>query len=685
MKQKFYLLIIVLCIVTSISAQITDSKRMILAWDCSFSMENREVESDFKFLDNYFGRNPDLTVSLVLFANKLFENREFKIVGGDWRAIRKKLENVAYDGATNYKAVENQISLVHDELLLFTDGAQTLGTGIPDFGIKTFIINSNPYKEQNDLNALLVVNKGRLFDYGRPIFSEKAAQFADSKDHGVAPKAVAQSQDSVPIGTGVQLDEVVVSENRRVENPVESVNIGNGEVDKNRLGVAVQSIGDEQISPITTDVSNAVQGKFSGVQIGTRASNWGAEADISKVTMRTNNSMILNNYGLIVIDGVPQQQADSSKKALLNSTPQPGFGFIDPENIADITVLKGMAATTRYGTLGANGVILITTKTAKGGKAPNRPVDRARLTNNIYEGDLPPKENQPIPSYIKELQSSANISLAYTKYLGQRMDYLSSPGYFIDAYDYFKGIDVDKANRILSNIVELNANNVPLLRILAYKYEVEGEFADAFKINEKILELDERSVQAKFDMAISAEDTKKYGLAYAQLTELVQNNDALGIDYSAMKKPVTNELRKLLNTKGANISITDRDKPYANPVHFDARILIMWSKGNAEFELQIINPDKRFFTWEHSELGDPQRYLTDVKNDTNTEEFQLIGAEKGDWYIKVNDLRQYAHLDPVYLKCIVFYDFGLPAQRKVVQMVPLTPDVENGSFFKIQL
>jgi TonB-dependent SusC/RagA subfamily outer membrane receptor len=675
MKRRVFLVLSMVILSGYLLGQSTGSKYVLLAWDVSFSMQNRELESDFKFLDNYFKRNQDIRVNLILFANEVIESLEYQVVGGQWETLEEKLKNVVYDGATNYKSVENQISLEHNELLLFTDGAQTFGTGIPSFGIKTLIINSNPYKEQNDLNALLVASKGRLFDYGRPLFSDTASQLQSAKENEDTTASGAPQKDSVATGTGIRLEEVVVSEKRRIENPVESVNIGNGEVDKNRVGVAVQSIGDEQISPITTDVSQAIQGKFSGVQLG-------REEDISKVTMRTQNSMQGNNYGLVVIDGVPQEQADSSKG---NSSPQPGFGFVDPENIADITVLKGMAATTRYGTLGANGVILITTKSAKFKKPGEKPVDRARLTNNIYAGDLSRGKNIPEPSYIKELKGTTDATAAYALYLKQRMDYLASPSYFINVFEQFKQRDVAVAQRILSNIAELNAKNAPLLRILAYAYDANGEFANVLKINEQILELDERSAQAKFDVAISAEDTKKYGLAYEQLSELAENKNPTEIDYSALNKSVSNELRNLLHTKDTNIPTTETDKPYANQVYFDARILVMWSKSNAQFELQIINPQKRFFTWEHSEVGTPAEYFEGIKNDVNTEEFHLIDAEKGDWHLKVNDLAEYATVDPVYLKCIVYYNFGKADQRKEVQILELLPEGKSPSLFKVHL
>ena len=687
MKTRLAVRVLIFFIGIQVYSQAEEKKYILLAWDTSFSMQNRVPEHDFKFLDNYFERNPNIRVNLVMFSNTVYENFDFQIANGDWKPIKTILENTAYDGATNLHAVESIISLHHSELLLFTDGAQSFGVGVPVFGVKTFVINSNPYKEQNDLNAILVINKGRLFDYGRPIFSQP-----ETKNTNVLKNAEGQVQgvnDTLSPGPGISLKEVVVSENRREENPVETVNIGNGKVDKNRVGVAVQSIGDEQITPIQTDVAQSVQGRFSGVDV--KRNN-----DLSQVKMRTDNSMILNNYGLVVIDGVPQKQSNSipdftegrytpgaSPQSNSATDPKALFSHLDPENIADITVLKGLAATTRFGTLGANGVILITTKSSKSGNASGAPVDRARLKNNIYEGEIS-KTKEEVPDYLRELRSIPDVKLAYDRYLQQRTDHLISPKYFMDVYDFFKPKDQDIADRVLSNIAELNAKNIPTLRILAYKYELEEAYSKVLLINEQILELDENSAQAKFDFALSAEDNKEFGKAYGHLSVLVRNTTQ-GVNFSGLKKPAENALRNVLNTPNANITVSEPDKKYANNVRYDARVLVMWSKSNAQFELQIINPDKRFFTWEHSEISDSKRYFNDIKNDTNTEEFQLIDAQKGDWFIKVNNLNEYATVEPVYLKCIIYYNFGKPEQRKEMQLLELKNKQKDNLFFKIGL
>ena len=90
----------------------------------------------------------------------------------------------------------------------------------------------------------------------------------------------------------------------------------------------------------------------------------------------------------------------------------------------------------------------------------------------------------------------------------------------------------------------------------------------------------------------------------------------------------------------------------------------MWTKSNAQFDLKVINPDKRFFQWEHSPFSDRQRFESDIRNDANTEEFHLIDAQKGDWYIKATNLNTYAAVEPVILNVWYTIILGCPISGK---------------------
>ncbi len=95
----------------------------------------------------------------------------------------------------------------------------------------------------------------------------------------------------------------------------------------------------------------------------------------------------MNPYALVVINGVPMDRSSQSidKGTGATSSSVAAFDFVDPGNIANISVLKGLAATNAYGSEGANGVILITTKTAVAGSNTKQKKDLALVQNNVYD------------------------------------------------------------------------------------------------------------------------------------------------------------------------------------------------------------------------------------------------------------------------------------------------------------
>lgn len=119
-----------------------------------------------------------------------------------------------------------------------------------------------------------------------------------------------------------------------------------------------------------TNFVNALQGKVAGLQINT---NDGSMGGSTKVTIRGNKSITGNNNALFVVDGVFMQNQNLNP----NYGQQIGGGGYDygspiqdinPDDIEEISVLKGAAATALYGSRGSNGVVLITTKKTNAGK-----------------------------------------------------------------------------------------------------------------------------------------------------------------------------------------------------------------------------------------------------------------------------------------------------------------------------
>ncbi|MEZ4809475.1 MAG: SusC/RagA family TonB-linked outer membrane protein [Allomuricauda sp.] len=148
-----------------------------------------------------------------------------------------------------------------------------------------------------------------------------------------------------------------------------------------------------------------IQGKTAGVQITETSGQPGAGIDIR---IRGTNSVRSNNNPLFVVDGIPLSGAatapTSGNTGVGTSTSSNPLSFINPSDIESISILKDASATAIYGSRGANGVVIITTKSGKGSRGG-----------------------------VLEFSSNLSISTPADEYD------LLSPSEFLDAVDQFGG------------------------------------------------------------------------------------------------------------------------------------------------------------------------------------------------------------------------------------------------------
>lgn len=116
-------------------------------------------------------------------------------------------------------------------------------------------------------------------------------------------------------------------------------------------------------------IDNLLEGKVAGLVVSTASSAVGAA---SSVTIRGASSLRGDNQPLYVIDNIPQASAGEFSGSSIGGDfqiAQDPLSSLNPADIEDITILKDASSTAIYGSRGANGVILITTKKGKEGKA----------------------------------------------------------------------------------------------------------------------------------------------------------------------------------------------------------------------------------------------------------------------------------------------------------------------------
>ncbi|MEE9363221.1 MAG: SusC/RagA family TonB-linked outer membrane protein [Cellulophaga sp.] len=137
---------------------------------------------------------------------------------------------------------------------------------------------------------------------------------------------------------------------------------------KKALGYAVQEVKSDEITRSgSSNVLDGIAGKSAGVQI-TRSS--GSAGGGSRIVIRGVTSMVGNNQALIVIDGVRSNNETLNAQGSTAGTAQSNrLMDLNAEDIESLTVLKGAAATSLYGTAGSTGVIVIVTKKGSKGSA----------------------------------------------------------------------------------------------------------------------------------------------------------------------------------------------------------------------------------------------------------------------------------------------------------------------------
>jgi len=150
----------------------------------------------------------------------------------------------------------------------------------------------------------------------------------------------------------------------------EVVVVGYGTQRKRDVTGSIASVNSDALKEVpVANLQQGLQGRAAGLEVQQIGTTPGSGAQIR---IRGERSVLGSNNPLIVVDGIPFDNGDN------NGTQNSALNDINPSDIASIEVLKDGSATAIYGSRGANGVILVTTKRGKGGPT--------RVSVNSYYG-----------------------------------------------------------------------------------------------------------------------------------------------------------------------------------------------------------------------------------------------------------------------------------------------------------
>jgi TonB-dependent starch-binding outer membrane protein SusC len=170
----------------------------------------------------------------------------------------------------------------------------------------------------------------------------------DKTDAQLVFSYVGFTSQTITVGNQSVVDITLVSDAQTLN---EAVVIGYGSVNKRDVLGSVSSVSSKQLKDIPiTNAAEALAGRLAGVQVTSTEGSPGADVIIR---VRGGGSITQDNAPIYIVDGIQVENA---------------LNVISPQDIASIDVLKDASTTAIYGARGANGVVIITTKSGKAGR-----------------------------------------------------------------------------------------------------------------------------------------------------------------------------------------------------------------------------------------------------------------------------------------------------------------------------
>lgn len=296
-------------------------------------LEEIESKTDFKFV--YKIRDVNLNRMITVKANK--------------KLVTKILNNIFSSTNTSYKVLDTQIFLVEkksDEVTAIKELPLKI-IEVQDIEVSGFVTD----EDGNPLPGASILEKGTT----KGTESDFDGNFSLNVTNANATLVVAYigylSQEIAVAGQ----EEVAIALIEDAANLEEVVIVGYGTVKKSDLTGSVGQMKAKEINSYpATNVMQSMSGRVAGVQV---IQSTGAPGAGVSIRIRGTNSVQGGNEPLYVIDGFPYSGSPTN---------------INNSDIESIEVLKDASATAIYGSRGANGVVLISTKQ---GKAGNTKVD----------------------------------------------------------------------------------------------------------------------------------------------------------------------------------------------------------------------------------------------------------------------------------------------------------------------
>ncbi len=666
---------------------------VMLLWDTSLSMKQRDLEKELRFLDNYFNTWRDIEVVFQPFAYYLGKKKSFQIESGNWVALKQVLKSSTYDGAVGNKLWKQLKPSKYT--LLFTDGKHFPADATKDWYGTLFTINGNATANHKLLKEIAEDHGGNYINLEKLDNMALAVNFTkqrivDNLEYTTRQQTSKLSEVKGSVGDlDYPLANVLVKvrdtdrETRTDTNGDFSIKASNGEIldfsypsrepaatvvnTSSRMLKIIMPKGITALDEVVLEenlrlkelhkpLNKNINTKFGTIdmnKIGFSAKQMeGSEISPSAQTLM---DAIEGKFpGVEVVRLYPEDYEVVRLRGQLKihwmSWDVDGHVYpptnpplhINMHNVKDITLMPPAWSAAKYGLMAPGGIIIV--RTISNTFDDLEAAERKKDVQNRYTYDAVELANglTSKPIYIQKIANAETVDRAYLQYLEERKYYGNTPSFYKESSAIFDEHwnDKQKAEEIKSSILELFPEQIDALKILAYAYEATGTLDEALHIYKRIYKL-KGSPQAKRDLANMYVKMGEYKSAWNVYKGYIGNRTVL--QDNGLDKMVRDEMLTLVQNHAAELGLNPSNFPLEN--RGDFTLVVEWNDPNTQFELQFVGPDKRFYNWNNAtEISNEDRVNGILSTTFNIDEMQ-----EGQWLVNMTYLGNQVNL-PTYLK-----------------------------------
>jgi Vault protein inter-alpha-trypsin domain/Uncharacterized protein conserved in bacteria (DUF2135) len=668
--------------------------KITLLWDNSNSSQSRDKTKEFLFLTNYIQKVKDLEIEIIPFSFAISPSINLSIQNGNYQELIELLNNLKPDGATNFSCL-SAAKINYNEVFLFSDC-------LHNFGKENF----NTSKE----NRIHVFNSSANYN---PSFSNYISLKTGGNSYNLSKQTSEEILKDLEFSP-IELIEVVLPDGSEIANPLNRrVKNGiyisgklkeysnelifkfgyNGKVTEEiKLNTSISQLSNNHQLPelfyvkdkldyldyqyesnkemiVTLSKSYNLVSRYTSFLILDRIEDYVEHEVIPPSSM-------INEYNKLI--AAKEKKENSLEKESLKKiierfetvkewwakdfNPEPLVKLEEKKTgetmIATDSGVYDMEISLGY-SMNANSVSFSSSRTE------TTLANKSKSSEEGFDATIKVSNWDPKTPYMKAIKTG-NSQSAYSNYLIQKETYGKQPSFYLDASDYFLELnDSSKALLVLSNIAELELENVQLMRILGHRLLQLKKVDFAIYQFEKIVELKAEEPQTFRDLAHAYEAKNEVQKAIDTYRKVIYGKwDDRFYDIATI---CLVEMNHLISTTTSAYDVSKFNPLLIKKIPVDIRVIITWDTDNCDIDLWVTDPrnEKCFYSHQLTALGG--RISDDFTGGYGPEEFMLKKAMKGKYKVQAHyygsTAQSISGLTTIHVKLITNY--GRPNEKTV--------------------